>query len=100
MLSINRQPRYKNKFLLITLAVSLGFVVTVGIIRVVNPLVPSTGQSGQTTNDRRASSLIPINASDSEKSPESDNSATSPDATAPTTEKSSSSSPWVAPSKN
>lgn len=71
MLSINRVPIYKNKLFLSTMSVLTGFVMTVGIIRAVNPPDTSTNQSVLTGSDGRASSLIPINASASESSSES-----------------------------
>jgi len=71
MLSIERVPIYKNKLFLSTMSVLTGFVMTVGIIRAVNPHDTSTNQSVLTDSDGRASSLIPINASKSESSSES-----------------------------
>ena len=70
MLIIDREPLYKNKFFLGGLAVLSGFVLTMGIIRLVNPANDITSQSTQSTSDRRAASLIPIPASDSESSSE------------------------------
>lgn len=71
MLAIQHEPLYKNKYFLSTVAVSAGFFVTVGIIRLANPVDTSTNQSAQASSDRRAASLIPINASESESSSES-----------------------------
>ena len=103
MLAINRSPFYKNKLLLSSLAVFAGFFVTVGIIRAIDPVNDSTSQSTQTNSDRRASSLIPINASDAEKSSESQNdkndSNTSSDtaATGSGSATPAGSSTWIAP---
>lgn len=80
MLIIDREPLYKNKFFLGGLAVLSGFVLTMGIIRLVNPANDTTSQSTQSTSDRRAASLIPIPASDSESSSE-DGSSNEPEVT-------------------
>lgn len=74
MLSIKRDPIYKNKLFLSSLAVVSGFVMTVGIIRAVNP-TDTSEQAAQTT-DRRSSGLIPINASTAESSSETKDSGT------------------------
>ncbi len=71
MLAIEREPLYKNRLLLSAIAVTLGFILTVAIIRAVLP-ADSTQQSAQTNTDRRSSSLIPVSASESESSSESD----------------------------
>jgi len=70
MLAIQREPLYKNKLFLSSLSVVVGFVMTVGIIRLVNPS-STAQQSAQTTSERRSSTLIPINASESESASES-----------------------------
>lgn len=103
MLAITREPIYKNKLLLSSLAVFAGFIVTVGIIRVLNPVTDTTSQSTQSSSDRRASSLIPINASDSETSSESgkktDDTTAQGTAQAPDTQGTGAAgSPWIAPS--
>lgn len=71
MLAIERVPIYKNKLFLSTMSVLTGFVMTVGVIRAVNPPDTSTNQSALTGSDGRAASLIPINSSESESSSES-----------------------------
>lgn len=70
MLTIDRDPIYKNKLFLGGVAVMSGFVLTMGIIRLANPVDNTTSQSTQSTSDRRAASLIPISASESESSSE------------------------------
>lgn len=70
MLTIDREPIYKNKFFLGGVAVISGFVLTMGVIRLTNPVDNTTNQSTQSTSDGRAASLIPISASGSESSPE------------------------------
>lgn len=97
MLSIEREPVYKNRFVLSGAAVLAGFFVTVGIIRAANPVDTSTNQSTQTSEDRRAASLVPINASESESSSESGDAssgATSNDATA---SQNTNAGSWIAP---
>jgi|GEM_PF-1725040 cobalamin biosynthesis Mg chelatase CobN len=74
MLAIERVPIYKNKLFLSTMSVLTGFVMTVGVIRAVNPPDTTSQQSVLSGSDGRASSLIPINASLSEASSESGNS--------------------------
>ena len=105
MLAIEREPLYKNKLLLSTLAVATGFIITVGIIRAVSP-ADTTNESAQTSSDRRSSSLIPINASESESSSESGSSTeenpeakdqTEPVATQPAQSPSGGQSTWTAP---
>ena len=79
------------------MAVVAGFVVTVGIIRLANPVDTTTNQSAQSGTDRRAASLIPINASDAEKSSESGESKTASSSGTAAPSKNTSSSSWVAP---
>jgi cytoskeletal protein RodZ len=71
MLHIDRQPLYKNRLLLSGIAVFSGFFVTVGAIQLVDPNEENDNQSAQSSEDRRATNLIPINASEEEKSSES-----------------------------
>jgi hypothetical protein len=71
MLHIDRQPLYKNRLLLSGIAVFSGFFVTVGAIQFIDPNEENDNQSAQSSEERRATNLIPINASEEEKSPES-----------------------------
>jgi hypothetical protein len=71
MLAIERMPYYKNKLLLSSMAVIAGFVMTVGIIRAVNPPDTSVSQSVVPNSDKRATSIFPVHASSSESSSES-----------------------------
>src|SRR5689334_21122615 len=85
MLAINREPIYRNKLFLSSLAVIIGFGLTVGLLRAVAPANTQTNQSAQTRSSDRASGLIPIKTDESESRSESGNGGTAnSDNTTPT----------------
>lgn len=100
MLAIEREPIYKNRYMLGALAIVAGFVVTFGAIRILNPADTSPNQSAQTKSDRRAASLIPVKASKSETSSESDkkDASTSSSNDVSIQGTSTTSSQWLSPS--
>jgi len=72
MLRIDRSPIYRNKFMLSSLAVVSGFLITFGAIRALNPVDTTTNQSAQPSSEERATLITPINSSESESGAESD----------------------------
>ncbi len=97
MLAINREPLYKNRLFLSSLAVFSGFLLTVGLLRAMAPVTNEISQSAQSNSERRAASLIPIRASGSESSSESGKSNAGEGQSQGTSKSQASSSGWIAP---